>query len=203
MRSTRLRATNVPPLTHQQSDGSSAWATERYFHDQDGWRVYPDSTLQEWWVSVDVEHRRTFINPETWETISGDPDAFISFIWDHTKGGESGMRFIVQDSGVFGTAARRQAEAKGTDVPVIKDRLATLIDTAQRFVVQAASLNMTATAGQARAFALRYARLREELAMLEAELGTAQGLVNLAGTALVDATLPAPPPLRPLRDLAR
>lgn len=198
MRTAARRATNLPALTHMQSGLLSVdWSGERSVVDDDGWKLYLDGSLQRWEVYVDVENQRTFVSRDTWETIAGHGPArtvfLAQYVW--TSMGGTGMRFVVSDAGPYAEAARKQAEAAGTATPAAKDRLRALNEQARSFVVQAASLNTMATPGQASTFALRYARLRAELADLERELEVARGLVDLAGSALVDATLPSPAPM--------
>lgn len=181
------RPTNQASLTHSHSMVIAQWPAEP-LHTHDDWNVYPDDSLERWEVYVDVDRQRTFVHQDTWDTIAWDPRAQQTFFSTYVDvEGETGMRFIVADVGPWVDAVRKEAVAAGTNVPEKKDRLQSLTERAQALILQAASLNQSATEGQAKTFSVRYSTLAGELAVLEQELARARGLVELAATAVVDA----------------
>jgi len=184
-------ATNVPAPSHLDSSTRQDWTGVPCRAQSDNWKVYAVTSLERWEVFVDSANERTFVSPETWDTIAWDGEAELLFL-DTYVGveGVDGMQFIVGSAEPWSRAVRTEAEQAGTHKPAEKDRLTALTEKASGLIVQAASLNAAATPGQTANFAVRYAEIEAELATLEAALRHARGLVDLAGTAVVDATQP-------------
>lgn len=95
------------------------------------------------------------------------------------------MRRVINDAGKYRKAAQHKERASGSDQG---DRLTRLSSRANGLLVQAASLNAQASAYQLETFSTRLGELREEYAEIEAELEQARELINLAATAVVDAS---------------
>lgn len=186
----RPRATNVPLLSHLQTNAEWAdWTAVPAVLDDDGWRVILDTSLDRWDVHVDRAHQRTFIHPDLWATLQEWGPAMQAFVDEHVwTEADVARRFIVADAGPYGEAARREAERKGTATPLGKDRMLDLAERAHALIIQAVSLNASPTEGQQRIFAVRMAELREEYALMEAEMVKIRGMLDLATAALVDAS---------------
>lgn len=178
------------PLGHLLSTSPSAdFAAMAFVLDSDGWRVYLDDSLERWGVYVDTDNHRTFVHPDLWTTLLWGP-AKVQFCQDFVWTATSGMRFLIRDSGIYGEAARREAQRMGTDVPLAKERLADLTDRANALIVQAISLNAQPTEVQQQTFAVRYTQLHEEFVSMEAEMDKVRGLIDLASAALIHACAP-------------
>lgn len=186
-------ATLAEPTTYSHLQSGGVFDANLAVMREDDWCVYLDSGLDRWAVFTDAENKRVFIGPTTWVTMSFSHRARQQFETEFLPQSEddkgvSGMKFIVADVGPYAEAARAEARAAGTDVPAVKDRLTALIEQANHFVMQAASINQRPTSGQTQMFAVRYAALGQTLADLKRELAHAESLVQLAGAALSDAT---------------
>lgn len=152
----------------------------------DGWAVYLDDSVQYFAAFVDDVNKRIITSDKTWTTLSYDADALDCFLDDMQVGG-LGMHFIGADADPYSRAVREEAKVTGGDVVRAKDALTQLTEQAKALVVQAASLNAGATDVQAQAFAVRYARLREDYADIERRMAQLRASIDLAGTAIVDA----------------
>lgn len=182
--------TSAPAFTYRHSGTRSArFLAEDAVLVADEWMVFTDTSLNRWEVYVDGKNKRTFVNADTWEGFDGAAEvAFEADFIDAYRNREvREMRFIVTDSGPYGAAARKHAADKGVDVIRAKDRLTDLSERADGLVIQAASLNQAPTETQLQIFAVRHAKLVEELQVLEADMAKLRGKVSLAGVALVDA----------------
>lgn len=155
----------------------------------DDWMVYLDESLERWEVYVDGIGRRTFVSSSTWDNLDGAAEnAFEKdFVHAYLDRKVREMRFINTDAGPYGVAARAYAAAQGTDTVRPKDRMVDLAERADSLVVQAASLNRKPTEVQLQTFAVRHARMVEEMAALEADLVRLRSKVDLAGLAVADA----------------
>jgi hypothetical protein len=189
----------LPPLGHLQSAAEWAdWAAQPFVLDDDGWRVYLDTSLGRWDVHVDQQRRRTFLNPALWEALEAHPVAMEAFIAEHLHVTTGGPRFVTVETGPYRDAAVVLARRQGVDSPVPKDRLQDLGERVQSLLVQAVSLNEKPTPGQQALFTERYAELLGVCEALETELRHTRSNLNLATVAMRDpAATPRKPDLLP------
>lgn len=183
--------TATPAFTYRHSGlRSGRFPAEAAVLARDDWNVFTDASLNRWEVFVDGLNRRTFVNPDTWDSFDGVAEAQFEadFIDSYLDRRDREMRFICTDSGPYGAAARAQAAAQQVDVVRAKDRLTDLIERADALVIQAASLMQKPTESQLQLFAVRHANVLEDLAALEADMARLRAKVDLAGTALVDVS---------------
>lgn len=152
------------------------------------WKVYLDDALETFTAYVDAENTRVVISTETWDVLACDIDATDQFLADVAAGG-TGMFFIVADKDPFRRAVREHARQQGTAVTQAKDAITDVTERANALVVQAASLNQAPTLVQQQVFAVRFAQIGEEVRALEDRMDALRGLLDLAATALYDATV--------------
>lgn len=153
------------------------------------WMVFTDSSLNRWEVYIDGVNQRTFVNADTWESFDGAAEVAFEadFVDAYRDRKVREMRFITTDAGPYAAAARQHAADRGTDVVRAKDRLTDLSGRADGLIIQAAGLNQAPTETQLQIFAVRHAKLVEEMQALELDMAKLRGKVSLAGVALVDA----------------
>ncbi len=153
---------------------------------QRDWRFVREDSLPHASACVLPDLRTVVLSGDTWETLAHDEDATHEFATDMIEGG-GGMKYLVRDAGSFGRAARAEAAAKGTDVPVEREPLTVLAEHAQRLVLSAASLNVAATPLQLQMFSMRLGELEVGFAELSERLREVRSLLDLAGIAIIDA----------------
>lgn len=149
----------------------------------DGWQVSLSDDCPEGMCHVDQASATVTLRQRDWEVVREyfSPSEFL----DHVTNEDSGMRRVISDAGKYRKASQDKATANGSDQG---DRLTALASRANGLLVQAASLNAQASAYQLETFSTRLGELREEYAEIEAEMEQARELINLAATAVVDAS---------------
>lgn len=149
----------------------------------DGWQISLSDDCPEGMCHVDQASATVTLRQRDWEVVREyfSPSEFL----DHVANEDSGMRRVISDAGKYRKASQDKAQANGSDQA---DRLTRLASRANGLLVQAASLNAQASAYQLETFSTRLGELREEYDEIEAELEQARELINLAATAVVDAS---------------
>lgn len=149
----------------------------------DGWVIKTSDECPQGMCHVDQDNAIVTLRLTDWGVITEyfGTDEFL----DHATDQETGMRRVISDAGKYRKAAQHKERANGSDQA---DRLTALAQRANGLLVQAASLNAQASAYQLETFSTRLGELREEYAELEAELEQTRELINLAATAVVDAS---------------
>lgn len=175
-------------MGHLSSARTAQWDVQAAVVREGRWALYLDTTLASWSVFIDAEHSRAFTHPTTWDTVSTTEMATANFCGAFLAAGLlGGLHQVDTADPVLQRAARvQQGLSRPGETAADRDRLVSLRTLAQSLVVQAASLNLSATRTQSRLFSLRYADLRERLVALETDLAEVRGMVELAGTAYVD-----------------
>lgn len=172
------------------------WSDDMIVSEEGGWQVFLDDSLDYMVAFVqqadpadfagELVLARVIISHETWETLADYDAAAINHFMSEMKAGgtATGMRFIVKDAPPIASAIRKQAAA----APVTKDVFVELEERANSLVVQAASLNRSPTDTQRQIFAVRLAEMQRDYAELQERVATLGGIIQLAGTAVFDAS---------------
>lgn len=162
------------------------WDSQKSVSQMGTWRVVATRKVQEACAFVPHGHDVIAVNPRTWRTISADMRA-QAFFFESMLAGARGMKYLVMDSGIYGEAARTEARRDGGDVIMAKDLFTQVQEAAQSLIVQAAGLAGGANALQMAQFSERYAKLEDDLAFLEHEVGRVRALVEIAGDTVAQA----------------
>lgn len=187
----------TPALDHGQTDaGWADWSQTPFVADDSGWRIHLDASLDasvgRIEVFVDVQHQRTFLHPEAWATFQeygpASQQFMDDFVWvDADRGG---TRLIAPDQGVYGVAARLEAERAGTSSPFVKDRLVLLAEQARDLIVQAVQLPHQRLLEQPQEFRRAWLAVEQHHAADEQSLSACGDLLWLATAALATTRRP-------------